>query len=125
MNKVILIGRLARAAEIRRTQTGKSVATFTLAVDRPYQKDKPKEADFINCVCWDKRGEAIAQYTAKGHRISVEGRLQVRQYETKDGKKATLTEVIVNDFEFLQGRTQQQQDGQPFVQPVDDEEIPF
>lgn len=100
-NKVILIGRLVKDAEVKYVSSGKAVATFTLAVDRPTAKGEQKEADFINCVAWDKTGETIGNYTQKGSKILVDGRLQIRSYEAKDGGKRYATEVIVGRMEFL------------------------
>lgn len=108
MNKIILLGRLTRDTEIRYTQTGACVAQFTLAVDRPYTKDGQKEADFITCVAWGKTAETIGNYVHKGQRLLVEGRLQIRSYDAKDGSKRWVTEVIVNHGEFIERKEQQQ-----------------
>ncbi len=106
MNKIVLLGRLVRDPELRYTGSGKPVCQFTLAVDRPYSSQKAqKEADFITCVMWDKRGEAFQKYFTKGQRALVEGRLQIRSYEAKDGSKRTAAEVVVNDFEFIETRS--------------------
>ena len=98
MNKIILLGRLTRDPEIRYTQTGACVAQFTLAVDRPYTKDGSREADFISCVTWGKTSETIGNYVHKGQRLLVEGRLQIRSYDAKDGSKRWVTEVIVSQY---------------------------
>lgn len=104
MNKIVLLGRLVRDPEIRYTQTGKVVAQFTLAVDRPFKgQDGQKEADFINIVVWGKAAELVGNSCAKGHRLLVEGRLQLRSYE-KDGKKNYVSEVIANAVEFIEKR---------------------
>ena len=103
MNKVILMGRLTKEPEIRYTQSQKCVAQFTLAVDRPFTAENgKKEADFINCVLWGKSAELIGNSCQKGHRILVEGRLQIRNYDGKDGQKHWVTEVICNNFEFVE-----------------------
>lgn len=105
MNKVILVGRLVRDPEIKNTTTGKAVANFTLAVDRRFKnQDGQKEADFINCQAWGKTAEVLGQYTKKGSRIGVVGRIQVRSYDGNDGVKRWLTEVVVEELEFLESK---------------------
>ncbi len=102
LNRIILIGRLAQDPELKYTQTGKAVVTFTLAVDRPYtQKGREKETDFIRIVAWEKLAELTAQYLHKGRLAAVEGRLQIRQYEDKDGKKNRVAEVVADNVRFL------------------------
>lgn len=91
MNKVILFGRLTAEPELKYTTSGKAVMSFTLAVNG-YSKDA--DADFINCVAWSQQAEYIANYQHKGNRLLVAGRLQVRKYETADGSKRYVTEVI-------------------------------
>ena len=103
MNKCILIGRLAKDPDVRYTQTGKMVATFNLAVDRPYQKDKQKEADFIPIVVWGKPAEFCGNYLRKGSKVLVDGRLQIRSYE-KDGQKRYVTEIIANTIDSLSSK---------------------
>ena len=109
MNRIILTGRLVRDPEIRYTQSGEPVAVcrFTMAVARPYKKDRQEgeaAADFINCVSFGKRGENIGQYFKKGNRINVEGRLQIDNYTDKRGVKKVAPNVIVSDFEFVDTR---------------------
>ena len=101
MNSIILIGRLTKDPELRYTQAGKAVCSFTLAVDRPYSGDK-KEADFINIIVWNKVGENCAQYLSKGRKVAVQGRLQIRNYEDDKGYKKYITEVVANSVEFLE-----------------------
>lgn len=102
LNRVILIGRLTHDPELKYTQSGHAVATFTLAVDRPYsQKGKEKETDFIRIVAWEKLGELSAQYLRKGRLAAVEGRLQIRQYDTKEGQKRQSAEVVADNVRFL------------------------
>ncbi len=96
-NKVILIGRLTKDPDVRVTSTGTPVATFTLAVNRTYNKE---ETDFINCVTWRKTAEIVGQYLSKGSLISVEGRIQNRSYDTDNGKRY-ITEVICDNVVFL------------------------
>lgn len=106
MNKVILMGRLTRDPEVRYTQTGKVVCQFTLAVDRPFKTpDGQKEADFIPVVVWGKAAELVGNSCQKGHRLLVDGRLQIRSYDAKDGTKRWVTEIIVNNVEFIERRS--------------------
>jgi single-strand DNA-binding protein len=128
MNKIILIGRLARDPELRYTQSGKAFATFTLAVDRRFRKQAEQNgqptADFIPCVAWDKLAEIIGNNLAKGRRVGVEGRLQTRTYDAKDGSKRSAFDVMVDELEFLDAKQQgQQSQGQAL--PADDIDIPF
>ncbi len=103
MNKVILLGRLTRDPEVRYTQTGKVVCQFTLAVDRPFgNQEGQREADFIPVVIWGKQAETCGNSLSKGQRVLVEGRLQVRSYDAKDGTKRYVTEVIADRFEFIE-----------------------
>ncbi len=103
MNKVILVGRLTRDPEVRYTQTGKVVATFTLAVDR-FSSQGQREADFIPIVVWGKVAEVCGNNLTKGRKVLVDGRLQVRNYEDKTGQKRYVTEVIAQTVEFLERR---------------------
>lgn len=102
LNRIIIIGRLVRDPELRHTPSGKAVTKFTLAVDR----DRPnaqgeRNADFIDVVAWDKQAENVVQYLGKGRLVAVEGRLQVRSYEARDGTKRKAAEVIANSVQFL------------------------
>ncbi len=103
MNKVILIGRLTRDPELRTTPTNLSVATFSLAVSRPFspQNGGTPEADFINCVVWRRQAENLAKYCHKGSQIAVEGRIQSRSYNANDGSKRYVTEVMCDNITFL------------------------
>lgn len=124
MNKCIELGRLTKDPEIRYTTNGKVVATFTLAVDREFKNDRgEREADFINCVAWGKAAELIGNSCGKGHRLCVEGRLQIRQYDDKNGQRRWMTEVIVSGFDFVERRS----DSQNSVKSMADmgKEVPF
>ncbi|AIF54064.1 single-stranded DNA-binding protein [Pelosinus sp. UFO1] len=98
MNKVIIVGRLTRDPEVRYTQTGKAVASFSVAVDTGYGENK--RADFIPVVVWDKLAEVCGNNLTKGRRVLVEGRLQIRDYE-KDGQKRRAADVVAQNIEFL------------------------
>lgn len=103
MNKVTLLGRLVKDPDVKYTQTGKVVAQFTLAVDRPFKTpDGQKEADFIPVVVWGKAAELVGNSCQKGHRLLVDGRLQIRSYDAKDGTKRWVTEIIANSVEFIE-----------------------
>lgn len=109
MNKVILLGRMARDPEVRFTQGNEptAVCRFSVAVERPYsskRKEGDATADFINCVCFGKRGESIGQYFRKGNRIAITGRLQVSNWQDNNGQKRYSTDVIVEDFEFCENK---------------------
>ena len=104
MNKVILIGRLCADVELRRTGSGKAVASYRLAVDRQYKQEGQPEADFFNCVAWGNNGEFAGKYLHKGMKIAIEGRLQSRSYE-KDGAKVYITEIIVEHHEFCEKKS--------------------
>lgn len=99
MNKVILIGRLTKDPELRYAAgSGTAVCRFTLAVSRPFKKD---ETDFINCITFNKQGEAIAQYATKGRQLAVTGSIRTGSYDGQDGVKRYTTDVIVESFEFI------------------------
>ncbi len=106
MNKVILAGRLVRDPEVRYTQTGKAVASFTLAVNRRFSRnaDPQNNADFIPIVVWDKLAEICGNNLVKGSQVLIEGRMQVRSYDAQDGSKRYVTEVIAQDIEFMGSR---------------------
>lgn len=102
-NHITILGRLTKDPEIRSTNSGKSVAQFTLAVDRPFLNQQgQREADFIPVVIWGKTAELVGNSCAKGHRLLVEGRLQIRSYDGKDGNRHWVTEVIANNVEFVE-----------------------
>lgn len=102
MNKIMLIGRLTKDPELRYTQSGSAVASFTLAVNRRFaNQNGEREADFINCVAWQKTGEFVANYFKKGQMMALEGRLQVRSYDGNDGQRRWVTEVVAEQIEFV------------------------
>ena len=133
MNKVILMGRLTKDPEVRYTQTGKVVTQFILAVDRPFKDaDGNKETDFIPVVVWGKAAELVGNSCQKGHRLLIDGRLQIRSYEAKEGGKRWVTEIIANGVEFVErksdqgGTTCDKSEFEQFGHAVPfDEEIPF
>ena len=103
MNKIIIMGRCTKDVDVRYTPSQKVVCSFTLAVDRPFlNQEGQREADFIPVVVWGKAAELCGNSLAKGHRILVEGRLQIRSYDGKDGNRHWVTEVIANNVEFVE-----------------------
>lgn len=147
MNLVVLIGRLTKDPELRYTpKTGTAVASFTLAVDKELSKEKKEEmeskgqptADFINIVVWGRQAESCANYLRKGKLAAVNGRLQSRYYEDKEGNKRYVTEVVASRVEFLEWGNNNNSTFGPGLgsedidfpeidgfEPVDDENIPF
>lgn len=122
MNKVLLVGRLTKAPELRYTQSGTANVAFTIAVDRKFSKEK--EADFISCVAWQKTAEFIAQYFTKGQSIGIEGRIQTRSYDTQDGSKRYVTEVVVEQVEFV-GSKAKNENTDSYEVSFDADELPF
>jgi single-strand DNA-binding protein len=105
LNRVILIGRLTRDPELRYTPNGVAVASFTLAVNRNYLNQQgEREADFIPIVVWQKQAENCANYLGKGSLVAVDGRLRVRTYDTKEGQRRWVTEVVAENVRFLDRR---------------------
>ena len=105
MNKAILIGRLTRDPELRTTPTGRNVCQFSVAVSRNFTNaNGEREADFINCVVWDKQAENLVKYQKKGNQIAVEGRIQTRNYDDKDCKKFYVTEILASNISFLDSK---------------------
>lgn len=107
INNVVLVGRLTKDAELRYTQSGAAVASFTLAVNRRFKSEGQPEADFINCVIWNKSAETLANHTGKGSQIGIEGRIQTRTYEDAEGKTRYVTEVVAENFSFLESKREE------------------
>lgn len=107
MNRAILIGNLTRDPDLRTTNSGISVCTFTVAVQRRFQNQNgEREADFIPVVCWRQLAETCGKYLAKGRKVGVSGHIQTRNYEANDGSRRTMTEVVADEVEFLTSRGQ-------------------
>jgi len=135
INRWVGVGRITADPSLRYTPQGVGVATFTLAIDRPFTgKDGKKEADFISIVAFRQLGETCAQYLKKGRLTAVEGRIQTRNYE-KDGKRVYVTEIIADNVRFLESSGQQKpqqekQQNDPFVDDgepieIDEDSFPF
>lgn len=109
INRAVLTGRLTKDPELRTTQSGLSVAAFNLAVDRQYSNAKGERGtDFISCVIWRKAAENFCKFTSKGSLVGIDGRIQTRNYDDKDGKKVYVTEVVVDSFALLESKKDRQ-----------------
>ena len=105
INRVVLVGRMTRDPELRRTPQGDAVTSFTLAVNRNFtSRDGQQQADFINCVVWRKSAENVERYCSKGSLVGVEGRIQTRSYENSQGQKKYIVEVISGVVQFMETR---------------------
>ncbi|GAX07023.1 single-stranded DNA-binding protein [Secundilactobacillus pentosiphilus] len=105
INRAVLTGRLTRDVELRYTQSGVAAGSFTLAVDRNFKNaNNERESDFINCVIWRKSAENFANFTHKGSLVGIDGRIQTRNYENKQGQRVYVTEVVVDNFALLEPR---------------------
>ena len=106
INRVVLTGRLTRDVDLRYTQGGAAVATFNLAVDRLFTNQQgEREADFVSCVIWRKSAENFVNFFHKGSLVGIEGRIQTRNYENQQGQRVYVTEVIVENFSFLESKS--------------------
>lgn len=113
INRVVLTGRITKDPELRYTQSGVAVASFTVAVDRQYRNQAgEREADFINCVIWRKSAENFVNFTHKGSKVGIDGRLQTRNYENQQGQRVYVTEVVVDTFSLLDSRQDNQGNSQ-------------
>lgn len=111
---MILVGRLVRDTELRTTQSGTPVASFTVACDRRYVKEgEERQADFINCVAWNGTADFVSRYFTKGMRIALEGRIQTRTYDDNEGNKRFVTEVIAEAVEFAQSKNENSSNNAP------------
>lgn len=113
MNKVILVGRLVKDPEVKTTQNQISVCSFTIAVDRKFKAaNGERQSDFISCVAWRQLADLLGKYFQKGSRIGIVGNLQSRSYDDANGKKVYITEVLVDEIEFVESRKDNQGDKQ-------------
>lgn len=138
INRVVLAGRPTRDLELKSINSGTSVCSFTLAVDRNFKsRSGQREADFINCVAWGKTAKIMSQYVKKGSVIGVDGRIQTRSYNNRDGQRVYVTEVVVENFSFLGGsgkddqvsKNNQSSNNDPFASSkqadIADDDLPF
>jgi single-strand DNA-binding protein len=125
LNQIVLIGRLTRDPELRYTPSGVPVATFRLAVDRPFSNAQgQRETDFFDIVAWRKQAELVANHIQKGRLVAVQGRLQARQYDTPEGQRRTVYEIVADRVAFLDRKpTSSDSMGEEVDLPQDD--IPF
>ena len=128
INKVILMGRLTRDPEMRHTNSGTPVTTFSIAIDNGYGENQ--RTDFVNCLAWNKTAEFVTKYFTKGKMIIVIGRITTRSWETQDGKRAYATEVVANEVTFGESKTSPQLNtpqtaAQPPMQDDDDDFTPL
>ena len=120
MNKVTLIGRLTKDPELRYTGSNIPTASFSLAVNRPFSNaNGVREADFIPIVLWRKQAETAKKYLSKGSLVAVEGRIQTRNYDDKDGKKVYVTEVVADNVQFLEPKGQRSMESNNNYEPSD------
>jgi len=122
LNKIILIGRLTKDVEMRYTESGKAVAHFTIAADRPYKGEK--ETDFIPIVVWGKQAENCSNYISKGRLVAVSGRLQTRSYEAEGGRRY-VTEVVADEVKFLDKPKESEQSDYDGNQETFEQNVPF
>ena len=125
INRVVLAGRPTRDLELRSTKSGANVCSFTLAVDRNFKnKNGERGADFISCIAWKKTAEVMSKYVKKGSVIGVDGSIQTRNYDNRDGQRVYVTEVVVENFSFLGGSSKDSQ-GSKNKQPFNQSNDPF
>ncbi len=130
LNTVILMGRATTDIELKLTPSGVAVCNFTLAVDRPKFKDKEKETDFIDIVCWRNTAEFVSRFFGKGTLMAIEGTLQVRSYTDKDGKHRKAVEVVADEVHFAEKKDKPKDEPQvgdeiKFEDVSDEEPLPF
>ena len=124
INKVILMGRLTRDPEMRHTNSGTPVTSFSIAIDNGYGDNK--RTDFVNCIAWNKTAEFVTKYFTKGKMIIIaDGRISTRSWETQDGKRAYATEVVAKEVSFGETKSSQQTATQPPMQDDDDDFTPL
>lgn len=137
INNTVLVGRMVRDAELRYTPNNQAVATFRLAVNRPFKNQNgEREADFINCVIWRQQAENLANWAKKGALIGITGRIQTQNYENQQGQRVFVTEVVADNFQLLESRKDREGgQSQGYSQPdfsrqaepftIDDDSLPF
>ena len=120
INRVVMVGRMTRDPELRRTGSGNAVTSFTLALNRNYNSADGQQADYIPCVVWNKVAENVERYCSKGSLVGVEGRLRSRSYDNAQGQRVFVVEVVCDSVQFLETKSQrermQAQSSQPQMQ---------
>lgn len=104
INRTVLVGRITKDPDLRKTTLGASVVSFVLACNRRVKQDGQPDADFISCVAWNKTADFMSQYVKKGTLLGVEGRIQTRNYDDKNGKRVYITEVVAESVQFLESK---------------------
>ena len=104
INRVVLVGRLTNDLEVKKTTSGLSVCSFTVACNRRVAQGQDRQADFINCVAWRQTAEFIGRFARKGSLVGVEGRIQTRNYDGQDGRKVYVTEVVCDSVQLLESK---------------------
>lgn len=131
LNNITIMGRMTREPEIRRTQSGTAVASFTIACERDFSNNGEKETDFIDCVAWKNTADFIGKYFTKGNMIALNGRLTTRNWQDKDGRNRKSVEVLVNNAYFGESKSTQASPSNPSKQndfailEEDDSQLPF
>ena len=134
-NLVVLTGRLTADPELKTTQNGTNVTSFSIAVERRYRSGEERQTDFINIVAWRQTAEFITKYFKKGSLIGIEGAIQTRRYQDKNGNNRTAFEVIANNVQFVESKREAGAEGASFsnadvndfaeMEAVDDSDLPF
>ena len=114
INRVVMVGRMTRDPELRRTGSGAAVTSFTLALNRNYNSADGQQADYISCVVWNKVAENVAQYCSKGSLVGVEGRLRSRTYDNAQGQRVYVTEVVCDSVQFLETKPRDKYEEQQY-----------
>ncbi|HKL61368.1 MAG TPA: single-stranded DNA-binding protein [Acholeplasma sp.] len=126
LNRVVLVGRITKDPELKRTQSNIAVVSFSLAIDRQFTNEQgERQADFIQCVVWRKQAENVAQYVKKGALLGIDGRIQTRNYETANGETRYVTEVLCDSVQFLESRKSQENTSPQDFNDKYEEEDPF
>ena len=137
INRAIITGRITKDPILRKTQNGTSVVSFTIACNRRIKQEWQPDADFINCVAWNKTADFMAQYVKKGALLGLEGRIQTRNYDDKDGKRVYVTEVVADSVHFLESKkaanntqeeateASQNDDYASYVDDIQSDDLPF
>ena len=114
INRVVMVGRMTRDPELRRTQNGSAVTSFTLAINRLQRNEGEQQADYISCVVWNKVAENVEKYCSKGSLAGVEGRLRSRSYDNAQGQRVYVTEVVCDSVQFLETKSKDKYEEQQY-----------
>lgn len=120
INRVVLVGRMTRDPELRKTNNGASVTSFTLALNRNYNSADGQQADYVNCIVWNKIAENVEKYCSKGSLVGIEGRLRSRSYDNAHGQKVFVVEVVCDSVQFLETKSHRERTNQQPTQDTQD-----